>query len=124
MGHHEFPQEYAPDLVALHPRRQDHATNWFLRALLATWCREQPNGTYNYREASLTRAMKYANALGPLITSSLAALMPIVSVTILYLIPGMTVRLGLTAAFNVMFSLAISRCPNIRSSEVFAATAA
>jgi len=59
-----------------------------------------------------------------LITSLLASLLPIASISILYCINSMSARLGTIAAFNIVLSLCLSAFTTANRSEAFAITAA
>lgn len=55
---------------------------------------------------------------------SLASLMPIAAITVLYNVPSMPIRLGLVAVFTVVFTLMCAVLTSARAIEVFAATTA
>jgi hypothetical protein len=59
-----------------------------------------------------------------MIGTIISALLPILSVVVLYCVKNMWVRLGLVAMFTVLFSLVLSLIAPAKRIEVFAATAA
>jgi len=59
-----------------------------------------------------------------MIGTIISALLPILSVVVLYCVKNMWVRLALVAVFTVLFSLVLSLIAPAKRIEVFAATAA
>ncbi|CZR68131.1 uncharacterized protein PAC_18030 [Phialocephala subalpina] len=75
------------------------------------------NEFYFYDEKTVLR-------LADIIGTIISALLPVVSVVVLYCVKNMRVRLGLVAVFTVLFSLVLSLIAPAKRVEVFAATAA
>ncbi|KAJ9669069.1 hypothetical protein H2201_000895 [Coniosporium apollinis] len=59
-----------------------------------------------------------------IITSVFASLLPVASTVVLYIVGSMAARLGIIAAFSVVFAVSLCRLTTARTSEIFAATAA
>ncbi|KAK5442569.1 hypothetical protein LTS15_010993 [Exophiala xenobiotica] len=63
-------------------------------------------------------------ALSKAMSSALSALLPTVTILVLYFVHRMLVRIGLMIIFTVLFSLALSAFTEARKVDVFSATAA
>jgi hypothetical protein len=126
-GSLDEPKSHAPDLVALQPRHtEDPFSNWVTGTGMKIffWCgghrRRKPSpvhGMVVYSNGKLLRITYW-------ITSTLASLLPVSSIIILYFVRSMLARLTVIAGFNVIFSLCLLGFTNARRSEIFAVTAA
>ncbi|KAK2607899.1 hypothetical protein N8I77_006542 [Diaporthe amygdali] len=121
---------HTEDLVALKSRSpKDPTSSWFITTIFPLYHRligqklknpESPelgDGIYNYKESILSSA---ANVF----TTVVASLLPLLSITVLYIIQSNTMKLGVIVAFSACFSLALALMTNARRIEIFAATAA
>lgn len=118
---------YAPDLIALKARHnEDFFSTWVTEKLTAFLLQigidrlKKPStvsGLRGFHDSSLLQ-------LTFLITSLLASLLPIASISILYCVNSMSARLGIVAAFNIVLSLCLSAFTTANRSEAFAITAA
>ncbi|PQE07040.1 ATP synthase subunit gamma protein [Rutstroemia sp. NJR-2017a BBW] len=71
---------------------------------------------YEYKEKTVTR-------VADMIGISIASLLPVLAVIVLYSVHEMLVRLGIIAMFTVVFALALMVTTNAKRVEIFAATA-
>ena len=126
-GSLDEPKSHAPDLVALQARHtEDPFSNWVTSTGMKIffWCgghrRRKPSpvhGVVVYSNSKLLRITYW-------ISSTLASLLPISSIIILYCVKLMPARLTIIAVFNVIFSLCLLGFTNAKRSEIFAVTAA
>jgi hypothetical protein len=58
------------------------------------------------------------------ISTAVASLLPIISTVVLYFVSNTGLRLGLTAVFTLLFTVALMAFTKVRGMEVFVATAA
>ena len=126
-GHIENRKGYAPDLIALKARHnEDYFSTWVTEKLTTVLFRigidrlKKPSavsGLRCFHDSSLLQ-------LTFLITSVLASLLPIASISVLYCVKSMSARLGVVAAFNIVLSLCLSAFTTANRSEAFAITAA
>jgi hypothetical protein len=118
----------APDLVALNPLTQfDPLTMWLVKIFLKTY--HKLLGKHR-KEASDVTASLYLysdeHIRAPVATLSVvfASVMPVIAITVLYLVHPMGIRLGIIAVFTAGFSFAIASMTKSRRVDNFAATAA
>jgi hypothetical protein len=120
------PHERASDLISLVPsQKQDSFSEWFVEKAMRFFfaCnghgRRRPDrvsGMVSYKGSKLLRITYY-------ITSALASLLPVLSISILWLVQSMPARLGIIAGFNVLISLCLNALTTASRAEVFAVTA-
>lgn len=127
-GSPKHPKSHALDLIALRSRHnEDPFSKWVTRSfiywyyrVLGRWFRK-PSPVYfgeaGYEESRLL-------ALTSMVTNIVASTLPVAAITVLYFVRSMPARLGIIAAFNLMFSLCLHRFSTAKRSEVFAGTAA
>ncbi|KAL1850147.1 hypothetical protein Daus18300_013015 [Diaporthe australafricana] len=121
---------HAEDLIALKPRSpQDPTSSWFTITIFPLYHRlvgqkvkdpESPelgDGIYNYKESVLS-------STADVFTTVVASLLPLLSITVLYVVHSNTMKLGIIVVFSACFSLALALMTNARRIEIFAATAA
>lgn len=112
---------YSPDLITLCPRqKEDIFSNWVVENALCCLGFKKPSrrhGVIGYEDSAVFRITHG-------ITTILASLIPIASITVLYCIHSMPERLGAMCAFSVLLSLCLIIFTNATRTEVFAITAA
>ena len=118
----------APDLVALNPLTEfDPLTMWLVKVFLNTYHKVLGK---RRKEASDVTASLYLysdeHIRAPVTTLSVvfASVMPVLAITVLYLVHPMGIRLGIIAVFTASFSFAIASMTKSRRVDNFAATAA
>ncbi|KAF2119411.1 hypothetical protein BDV96DRAFT_567521 [Lophiotrema nucula] len=127
-GSLDSPDDFShQDLVALRPRRlEDPFSNWLARNAVARlpdsvfrrFIKPSPTyGVMGIEDSSVFRLTAW-------ITSVVASLIPILSIIVLWTVRSMVARLGIIAAFNLLFSTCLSTFTNAKRAEVFAVTAA
>jgi hypothetical protein len=125
-GWHNNPKGYSPDLITLCPRpKEDPFSNILVeKAINIFHCcisrlkkSSRIHGVTGYEDSTIFKITFWIN-------NTLASLIPIASIIVLYCVHSMPARLGVIAAFNVLISLCLSVFTNARRSEVFAVTAA
>lgn len=127
-GTTETPPFQACDLITLQPAHHEDAfSRWFTESALRkylfnSWChrKRKPStkfGVITYREKTLLRVTHF-------ITSILASMFPIASITILWFVTSSGARLGIIAAFNLVLSICLTGFTKATRAEVFAVTAA
>ncbi|KAK0637821.1 hypothetical protein DIS24_g10427 [Lasiodiplodia hormozganensis] len=127
-GTFQNPKTNADDLVALKPRRdEDGFSNWITSRGIAKFFElggarfGKPSAKHGGRvsiEDTVLLRITY------MITSSLASLLPIASIAVLYIVQSMTIRLVLIAVFNVLATLCLTAFTTAKRAEVFAVAAA
>jgi hypothetical protein len=118
----------ATDLLSLRRRAEsDTFSKWVSEKLLPPYHRylgrfihKKTPDQYNEVKYKDSAVLKTASMLA----TTLVALLIIAPVAILYKISSMEARLGVMAAFTVLFSLCITGLTNAKRGEIFAATAA
>jgi hypothetical protein len=120
------PNHRAADLISLMPhQKQDSFSKWFVEKAMRIFfacgghLRRKPDkvsGIVSYKGTNLLRLTYY-------ITSALASLLPVLSITILWLVKSMPARLGIIAAFNVLITMCLNSFTMASRAEVFAVTA-
>ena len=118
-------KQHSSDLVTLCPRvKEDPFSGWVIeKAITKLFCClrfKKPSSKYGIIGYEDTHVLKITYA----ITSILASLIPIASITVLYYIHSMPARLGVISAFNVLLSLCLVAFTNAKRAEIFAITAA
>jgi hypothetical protein len=126
-GSMEDRKSYQPDLVALCPRAtKDPFSRWAAESTILNLFRcgcarfmkpSRVHGVVGYEDSTIYRITYW-------ITSILASLIPIVSISVLYCVHSMPARLAIIAAFNVLVSVCLMGFANAKRAEVFAVTAA
>jgi hypothetical protein len=119
------PESNSPDLITLCPRQKEDAfSSWVVEnAIERLFCclnfrkPSKKHGEIGYEDTKVLRITYY-------ITSMLASLIPIASITVLYCIRSMPARLGVISVFNVFVSICLIAFTNAKRAEVFAITAA
>lgn len=121
------PKSHCPDLVALRGRHsEDSFSKWVTEKVIlklflcgcARWKKiSRRYGAVGYHDSALLRVTFW-------ITSMLASLLPIASITVLYLAHSMAARLGIIAAFSLMLSLCLIAFTTAKTIDVFAVAAA
>ncbi|CAI0652913.1 unnamed protein product [Colletotrichum noveboracense] len=109
----------ANDLVALNPAQETDFLSEFLRRKWPVKADEQENGVRigRYEEHSISIAVA-------LISTLIAAILLIGSITGLYFVKDDAAKLGLIAFFTALFALSVGLTTNARRAEIFAGTAA
>ncbi|KAI1143084.1 hypothetical protein F5Y05DRAFT_142310 [Hypoxylon sp. FL0543] len=118
------------DLVAIKPRvSPDPLSNWITNTIFPLYHRvfgvkfhqadasELGDGLYTYEESLLASVVNT-------IATVVAALMPLLSIVILYFVNSDATKLGIIVVFSACFALVLAVMTNARKIEVFAATAA
>lgn len=121
------PESWNPDLAALCPRTtEDPFSSWVARRAITIISRcgcarfKKPmriHGVIGYEDATVLKITSW-------MTSILASLMPVASISILYSVHSMPARLAVIGTFNLLISVCLSGFTNAKRSEVFAVTAA
>ena len=121
------PKSHCPDLVALRGRHsEDSFSKWVTEKVIlklffcgcARWKKiSRRYGAVGYHDSALLRVTFW-------IISILASLLPIASITVLYLVHSMAARLGIIAAFNLILSLCLTEFTTAKTTDVFAVAAA
>ena len=121
------PKGHEPDLVALLPRK---ATDMFTKLL-------NEKGTQIFYKYGMDRLMKPSPIHGLigikestlsrityLTTTTLASLLPIISIIVLYLVDSIKLRLGLIAIFTILLSFCLAFFTSANRAAIFSLTAA
>ncbi|KAI1264924.1 hypothetical protein F5Y18DRAFT_417468 [Xylariaceae sp. FL1019] len=125
-----YTDKHDDDLVAITSRpAPDIFSRWLMYCVIPRWHHlvgerfKAPiedgldEGVYRYENSILAATVR-------VITTVLASLFPVCSVTALYFIESNVVRLGFVIAASGLFALALALMTNARMIEVFAATSA
>jgi hypothetical protein len=75
------------------------------------------DGMFEYSDKTVRQATRFVSTL-------LASVIPLLSVTILYTVQSNILRLGIVTVLSSLFSVTLSLTTNARGIEVFAATSA
>ncbi|KAH8766350.1 hypothetical protein F5882DRAFT_442927 [Hyaloscypha sp. PMI_1271] len=119
---------YSNDLLALRRRAEsDFFAKWVSERLLPWYHRIL--GRYIHKKNPLREnEVTYSDSLilmaASMLATTLAALLIVAPVVVLYEVCSMRARLGLMATFTVLFSLCVARLTGAKRTDVFAATAA
>lgn len=121
-------QDEVEDLMALRARANedpfttwvaDHLVIWLYRAVVFRWRRHRQKPE---EDATVSDEVWLQNTA--IFTTLLASLLPVGSIAILYHVQTMNARLGLIAAFTVLFALSVLLFTSAKRVEILAATAA
>lgn len=115
------------DLLALRRRNEsDPFSRWVMEKLIPRYHRVLGH-TYKYPSIN-SNEISYSDSIvlyvASVLAATLASLLVVGSVIILYEVAAMRAQLGAMAAFTVVFSLSLTLLTNTKRSDVFAATAA
>lgn len=72
---------------------------------------------YTYKESQI-------KVIIDIVTTVVAAVFPLLSIVVLYIVQSFSVRLGIVIVFSTFFALMLALMTNARRIEVFAATSA
>ncbi|KAJ9665654.1 hypothetical protein H2201_004138 [Coniosporium apollinis] len=121
------PKCHPPDLTALRARHdEDIFSKWVTEKAIMQFFRckghrfKKPSPVYGmvcYKDSTLLR-------LTYMITSLLASLLPIASITVLYYVESMRARLAVIAAFNLVICSCLTAFTTAKRTDVFAVAAA
>lgn len=121
------PEEHSSDLIALlHRHNEDIFSKWFTEKAiiqffklgLHRWGKPRAiHGLPSFHESTLL-------GITYLITSVVASLLPIASISILYYVRSMEARLAIIATFNLVVALSLTAFTTAKRSDVFAVVAA
>lgn len=119
---------YSNDLLALRRRAEsDFSAKWVSERLLPLYHRILGRYIHKknpHRENEVTYSDSLILKAASMLATTLAALLIVAPVVVLYEIGSMRARLGLMATFTVLFSLCVARLTGAKRTDVFAATAA
>lgn len=123
--------EHGTDLFALRKRHtEDPFSRWVIDKLLI-WLHHHVLSRFkgsSRRTDPETGVAMYNDetllAYTSLVSSVLAAILPVAAITVLFCVSNMAIRLGLIALFSLIFSLCLTRFTTAKKSEMFGATAA
>lgn len=117
----------ATDLMALGRRNESDPVSLWVMERLIPYYHRLLGYTYK-RPSSDSNEISYSDSIvlygASVLAATLASLLIVSSIIILYEVTAMRARLGVMAAFTVIFSLFLTLLTNARRSDVFAATAA
>ncbi|ORY03043.1 hypothetical protein BCR34DRAFT_676114 [Clohesyomyces aquaticus] len=123
-GSNTKPKDYSPELVCLRPREDvDYFSRWVgsaaIKSLFKCGCaRFDPHlGAKGIQDRSLSQATFW-------VTSTIASLIPIVSIVVLACLHSLPARLATIAGFNLLTSVCLTVFTDARRTDVFAVTAA
>ena len=126
-GSVHYPKKYEADIVTLLPRKKadmftkliiDKGVDKFFDYGMGRFMKPSPtHGLIGLEDNNLFR-------LTYLVTTTLASLLPVASIVILYFIHSMKLRLGIIAIFTVLLSFSLAFFTSAKRAEVFALTAA
>ncbi|KAI9697151.1 MAG: hypothetical protein M1820_007886 [Bogoriella megaspora] len=122
------PKGYEPDIVMLRPREKtdiltklviEKGTSKFFSHGLGRFLKPSPvhGGLVGFEGSTLSR-------LTYIVTTALASLLPVASITVLYFINSPKLRLGFIAIFTVLLSISLALFTSAKRAEIFALTAA
>ncbi|KAI2618784.1 hypothetical protein GGR54DRAFT_142558 [Hypoxylon sp. NC1633] len=125
-----WEQRLENDLVAIKPRvPPDPLSKWIMNTIFPLYHRvfgirfqtpysnEVGDGLYTYEESLLRSIVN-------VITTVVAALLPLLSIIVLFIADSDRIKLALVVVFSACFALMLALMTNARRIEVFAATAA
>ena len=123
---------HSPDLIKLCPRpKEDGLTNYSTSAADGTTRVLFRLGLYRFLRPSRMDAHNMAGYRNSRVakitywmTSTVAYLMPVWTIFVLFITPSVLSQLGLVAAFNVLLSTFLSGMTDAKPHEIFAITAA
>ncbi|KAL9083394.1 MAG: hypothetical protein Q9165_008544 [Trypethelium subeluteriae] len=121
------PKGHEADIITLLPRKKadmftklliEKGTQKFFECGLGRFLKPSPvHGLVGYEESTLFR-------LTYLMTTALASLLPIASITVLYFVSSMKMRLAIIAIFTLFLSFSLAFFTSAKRTEIFALTAA
>ncbi|KAI9666325.1 MAG: hypothetical protein M1821_004260 [Bathelium mastoideum] len=120
-------RDYSPDLVALVRRRsEDIFSKWFTEKAIVQFFRCGLHRLGKPKAVHGLPSLHDSTLFGVtyLITSVIASLLPIASISILYVVQSMRARLVIIAAFNLVVALSLTAFTTAKRSDVFAVVAA
>ncbi|KUJ19875.1 uncharacterized protein LY89DRAFT_772492 [Mollisia scopiformis] len=123
-------KEFQSDLLTLKPRMKEELFyHWISSSFInrfhtllgyyfkATRPEEHLAGTVIYDDAHLRRLTRS-------IATVFACMLPVLSIVVLYVVQAMSKRLGIVAAFTIIFSVSLVTMTSAEMGDIFAATAA
>lgn len=126
-GSTSYPNSHCPDLVTIRPRNvEDTFSKWITEKIVPVFFRfgfgrlnrvPTVHGDIGYNDSSLLRITFW-------ITTVIASLLPIASISILYCVHSILARLAIIAAFNVVVSICLTAFTAAKRMDVFAVAAA
>lgn len=118
---------HSSDLLALRLRSEtDSFSRWVIETVIPFYHRVCGR---RYKRPSIdSNEISYSDSIvlycASILAALLASLLIVSSIIVLYEVTSMRARLGVMAAFTVVFSLLLTLLTNAKRSDVFAATAA
>ncbi|KAI1448152.1 hypothetical protein F5Y02DRAFT_377510 [Annulohypoxylon stygium] len=125
-----WEQTFENDLVAIKPRvLPDPFSKWITDTLIPLYHRifgvkfrtadatDLGDELYTYKESQI-------KVIIDIVTTVVAAVFPLLSIVVLYIVQSFSVRLGIVIVFSTFFALMLALMTNARRIEVFAATSA
>jgi hypothetical protein len=118
------PNRRAPDLISLRPPGQmDAFSRWFTKKAVEKFLEtglyrrfsSKVHGQSGYKESSLLTITHF-------ITSIVASMLPILSITVLWNVKSAQARLGIVACFTLLLTVCLTVLTNASRTEVFAMT--
>lgn len=126
-GSTKEPKSFCPDLITLRPRHnEDTFSRWITeRAIIKLFkcgCHRlmkvsRIHGVPGFKDSTLLQVTFW-------ITTVIASLLPIASISVLYYVHSMLARLAIIATFNVVVSLCLMAFTTAKRLDVFAVAAA
>ncbi|OCK94898.1 uncharacterized protein K441DRAFT_559211 [Cenococcum geophilum 1.58] len=126
-GSTRYPNSHCPDLVTIRPRNvEDTFSKWITEKIVPVFFRfgfgrlnrvPTVHGDIGYNDDSLLRITFW-------ITTVVASLLPVASISILYCVHSILARLAIIAAFNVVVSVCLTGFTAAKRMDVFAVAAA
>lgn len=122
-GHHEKPDEHAPDLVSLLPQRnEDFFSKWMTEHVVTRLLKldkgREPDKKRGVMSYESDKVLRWTFAF----STAIASVLPVLSIAILYAVRSQKVRLALIAIFNVALAFAISLLASPRIVDTFTAS--
>jgi hypothetical protein len=118
------------DLISLKPEKpSDLFSKWLSDTLIPSYHRnigrrskrpvspELGGGMFEYSDKTIRQTTRF-------VSTTLASVIPLLSVAILYTVRSNILRLGIITVLSTLFSVTVSLTTNARGIEVFAATSA
>ncbi|KAI9684072.1 MAG: hypothetical protein M1822_005900 [Bathelium mastoideum] len=119
--------DHSPDLIALvHRRSEDIFSKWFTEKAIVQFFRFGLHRVGKPKAIHGLPSLHDSTLFGVtyLITSIIASLLPMASISILYFVQSMRARLAIIAAFNIIVALSLTAFTTAKRSDVFAVVAA
>lgn len=126
-GSTAHPKTYNPDLITLRERHNEDAfsklvTEKVIKLLFRCGCARWKKSSSVYGAVGFKDRIFLRIAFW--ITTVVASLLPIASITVLYCVHSAAARLGVIAAFNVVVSICVAAFTTAKATDVFAVAAA